>query len=301
MKRILFTTFVCSHLVVADYWDKSIRKSSAPYITGDSFRQQVAQHIYDEATTTLKPELVFYADIIFIKSEYLEQFFKQVHPKIVHPYIILTHNSDMGVPGKFMHYLDDEKILMWFGQNPTVNYHSKFRAIPIGIANQYVFPHGQIATFDKILKNLPALEKKYLLGINFRPSTAPHIRNEVYKYFSKIPYCKNIGVNNHEQYLIGMAQTKFIVSPPGNGLDCHRHWEAMMVHTYPIILSSCLDEILVDMPVLIVKSWQEITEPFLHEKYIELENKYKSFNLDKIYLSYWETMIKGYQETFRDR
>jgi len=86
-----------------------------------------------------------------------------------------------------------------------------------------------------------------------------------------------------------LSRYKFILSPRGAGLDCHRTWEAMYVGTIPIVLSSSIDSIYEGLPVLIIKSWDEITESFLERKYKELMDK--ECDVSKMFMEYWTSRI----------
>lgn len=82
---------------------------------------------------------------------------------------------------------------------------------------------------------------------------------------------------------------KFVLSPKGAGLDCHRTWEVLAMGSIPIVLSSSIDDVFKDLPVVIVNSWSEINEDFLHNKYDEImkkkeQNKYK---MEKLQVDYW--------------
>ena len=59
-----------------------------------------------------------------------------------------------------------------------------------------------------------------------------------------------------------MIKYRFIISPHGNGLDCHRTWEALALGCYPIIKSSPLDCMFEGLPVIIVNNWNEVTPDF---------------------------------------
>ena len=66
-----------------------------------------------------------------------------------------------------------------------------------------------------------------------------------------------------ETYLEQIGNAKFVLSPPGNGLDCHRTWEALMMGAVPIILSSALDPLFNNIPTIIIDDWSKLTENFL--------------------------------------
>ena len=51
----------------------------------------------------------------------------------------------------------------------------------------------------------------------------------------------------------------FVASPHGHGLDCHRTWESLVLHTIPIVRHSSLDALCDGLPVVIVNDWHDIT------------------------------------------
>ena len=62
----------------------------------------------------------------------------------------------------------------------------------------------------------------------------------------------------------------FVVSPHGNGLDCHRTWESLVLDNIVIVKRSPLDALYGGLPVVIVDQWEEITDANLrrwHEQY----------------------------------
>lgn len=283
-----YYSFIDKFISLERLLDKTSRPSSFPFISGDSFRY-IANHIYDETNQNLDPKKIKNSDIIFLKTDYLNSFFSAIHPKIEYNYILITHNSDYAAPGMYAKYLDDHKIICWFGMNPSCK-HEKFISIPIGIANRY-WPHGNIDLFYKALRyNLSNRhKKKVLLGLNFMPGTNLTIRKPIFDNFSNLPFCKNLCAWPTFSYLKKMSTAKFILSPEGNGLDCHRTWEALLLGCIPIIKTSNLSPMLKNLPVLIIKNWNKISEDFLNKKYKELLKK--RFNYNKLCFKYWEDLI----------
>jgi hypothetical protein len=51
----------------------------------------------------------------------------------------------------------------------------------------------------------------------------------------------------------------FVLSPHGWGLDCHRTWEALALGHIVLVPSSSLDELYSGLPVVPLRSWNEIT------------------------------------------
>lgn len=265
------------------------RRSSAPYITGDGFRNS-CDHIIDEENIPFSPESVKNGDKVFVKTDMIARFFQNDHPKIQAKYILVTHNSDHPIPGPFAHYLEDEKILGWFGQNAEEIIHPKLHPIPIGLENRYN-KNGNpdvVRQSTRIFKNS---EKKSLLYMNFAIQTSPTERTKVYRTFETKPYCKVAPSKPYIQYLQDLAETKFTLSPRGNGLDCHRTWESLYLGAIPIVRTSVSDSLYDGLPVLIIQSWDEVTEEFLEEKYQEIYNE--PHTLDRMYIDYWLQQIEA--------
>ena len=89
-----------------------------------------------------------------------------------------------------------------------------------------------------------------------------------------------------------MISCAFVLSPLGNGLDCHRTWEALVLGCIPIVKTSVLDPLYHDLPVLIVENWFDVTEELLKATLIFFRNK--PFNYKKLTLQYWVNVIKSY-------
>jgi hypothetical protein len=88
-----------------------------------------------------------------------------------------------------------------------------------------------------------------------------------------------------------MASCAFVLSPQGNGIDCHRTWEALCIGCIPIVKSSGINSLFEDMPVWIVNDWTDVTEENMG-KVLE-DFKTRSFNYDKLTLKYWQSKING--------
>ena len=50
--------------------------------------------------------------------------------------------------------------------------------------------------------------------------------------------------------MLEISKFKFVLSPPGAGIDCHRTWELLYLDCIPIVQSSTINELYDDLPVL---------------------------------------------------
>lgn len=290
MKKGMNSPLVFTCLVLALSWGLSAMNS--PYVSGDAFAQ-LASQVMDNIGTQwflthqvnqIDPERVQKGDVIFVRVELLDTFFTHYHPKIQQNYVLITHNSDYPAPGKFASMLNDPKIIAWFGQNPDGVRHPKFHPIPIGLAN-HRYKHGNTELVQRYQTLGKSSRRTMLLYLNFDKKTFSAERSLVYNMFARQKYCKKAGRRPYEQYLKDLTQAKFVMSPRGNGLDCHRTWEAILMGAIPIVKSSPLDPLLAGLPVLIVSDWRRINKKFLEHKYQEIKSR--SYDLRPLYIDYW--------------
>lgn len=253
-------------------------ESTFPYVSGNAFRA-LCHHIIDDTRIPFYPEHVRDGDLIFLKTKYLRRFIKYMHPQIKQRYFLLTHYGDEDIPGEYPNLLEDKKLIKWFGINVTFT-HPKLIPLPIG------FGSGKLQKLFDEIKAKP-FEKKRLLYLNFAP-THPE-REYVRKYFSSKPFCTIHDRLEYKEYLTELRNSQFTISPRGNGWDCHRIWESIFMGTIPILKTSPIDHLFVDLPVLIVENWTEVTEAFLEKKLSEIT--LKEYNLDKLYMNYWIQLI----------
>lgn len=80
-------------------------------------------------------------------------------------------------------------------------------------------------------------------------------------------------VDRLEEYLRDMLTYKFVLSPPGNGLDTHRTWEALLMGAIPVVESSPMDSLFEGLPVVILSSWQDMSSDMLERSYAEMRHK----------------------------
>ena len=238
-------------------YNKDIKRpSSYPHVTGDGLRQ-MADHLYDE-TKKLNIASLKYGESVFVKGDLLNDFLEKMHPLIKKQYVIIVHNSDCSAPRKYLKYVESETVLAWFVQNADIS-HTKIHPVPIGIANAH-WEHGTPSHFAHQLPFSPKLlssARDILLYIGALGATSPS-RKQINELF---PWAVIIGRRSHPQYLQDLSRSKFVLSPPGNGADCHRTWEAILMGAVPIVVRhDAFTSLYSNLPVLIVDNISSITK-----------------------------------------
>ena len=85
-----------------------------------------------------------------------------------------------------------------------------------------------------------------------------------------------------EDYCIHMSHHKYVICPPGNGIDTHRLWEALYMKCIPIVLKHRIYENY-DLPIIQVNKWEDINK--------EILNKELTQNEEQLYIDYWNNKI----------
>lgn len=85
---------------------------------------------------------------------------------------------------------------------------------------------------------------------------------------------------------------KFVVSPEGNGIDCHRHYEALIAGCIPIVERNALTEQkYIGCPILWTNDYSEITPEYLNAKYEEMKSQVYDFS--RLFLAYYPLEIQA--------
>lgn len=67
-------------------------------------------------------------------------------------------------------------------------------------------------------------------------------------------------------FLYNLSQSKFMICPIGNAIDCHRNWEVLYMRRVPVMKKHPYLEVLFkDYPVLFVNDYSEVTEELLKQ------------------------------------
>lgn len=175
--------------------------------------------------------------------------------------------------------------------------HPKVISLPVGF--RILRDMGLIL---KTLGNSTFLDRPQLLMINSnpRPWRRPLLDQVSKKFYGTVKntYHGYDGAKDRfRAYLNEMRRSKFILSPPGLGLDCYRHWEAIHMGTFPVIehlnRTDGWHRTLADLPVAWIDSYENLTPEFLEEEYVRLVAKAHSYNYKKLTRQYWIQLVKS--------
>lgn len=278
------------------------RPVSAPFLSGDTFRK-LCEHIVesDESFNKLKNSVssLHEKTIIFVQSNYLLKFQDEILPLIKTRFILISHNSDRNIDSRFLPIASSPFLQKWFAQNCTdeiLEASPKVVPLPIGLENQHFHNAGDVKSFKKLLRLIKygKISKKQKILVALNLSTNPDGRFECYRAFWKKPVTlEMMSFISSNSYRKIAAECMFIASPAGNGLDCHRTWEAMYLGAVPLVEDNKMNRAFSELglPMICVKDWNE----FAAKNEEELSEIYK-VTIEKsdnsaLWLDFWEEKI----------
>ena len=96
----------------------------------------------------------------------------------------------------------------------------------------------------------------------------------------------NLPFVRKQTYWKALLDHKFIISPEGNGIDCHRHYEALMAGCIPIVEDNPLiREKYAGCPVLYTNHYLDINDRYLQKKYEEMLDQ--TYDFSALFLSHY--------------
>lgn len=242
--------------------DLSIRKSSAPYLCSDTYYQICEFRIdsEDDLHNLIKMNGDF--DLIYIQGHLinkLQHSIKSIKPSSIRKLIIMESDNT-----QFAHELVPIlKIATFIYTNNLLGRADHIYPIPLGLERQCYRSAGVLADFKK---PFGADSAKRNIGFLVAWNDETNASREIYRQqFKESPNSLIIESRVSPQVIHKlMRRTLFVPSPAGNGLDCHRTWEALYLGAVPVILEKdfCGDQ---SWPVLVVPTWNDLIEKDLDE------------------------------------
>jgi hypothetical protein len=205
----------------------------------------------------------------------------------------------------FFKLINNPYLIRWCSQNNVIKNYPKILQIPLGL--DYHAVYNDPAKWKNIADgNSPVEQEKYLLDVINMSKPFYERNNKIYVNFDinadRFGQRKDC-LQKISPSLLAMYQQKlkrtqtwinttkyaFVLSPYGQGMDCHRTWEALILGSIPILKSKEFVNMFKDLPVLFVEDWSDINQQLLDETIEKFKNM--NFNYDKLTLKYWKQIV----------
>ena len=227
------------------------------------------------------PLSVARGEVVWVRLSWLASFVARALPHIHADFILATGDGDHSVPSGIAAVapaiLEHPRVLHWFTQNRCAA-DARISPLPIGIdfhtVNDRPFwgepvtsPIDQEQAMLAIARSLPPVERRVpRMYLDFITTSAYGDRVAILASLSRNPLAVvQPGRLPRNDLFRRRGEFAFVVSPHGNGLDCHRTWEALALGHIVLVPSSPLDPLYEGLAVVSVRDWTRITEDDLQE------------------------------------
>jgi len=209
-------------------------------------------------------------DVVFCKIDEVLGFFERL--RLTRKRIILVTGEGDLPSDAFRQEFLPANVVRWFATNVTAA-HPRATAIPLGLGS----PRSAVTLRASDILELRASEivRDRWLYVNFRPDTNPVVRQPVFEDFQNRsesgewitfqPPGERGGANT--EFLGELLRHRFVLCPPGNGVDTHRMWEALLAGAVPVVLRSQAMEPFSELPLLFVEDFRQTTKDFLEKAF----------------------------------
>jgi len=224
---------------------------------------------------------------VYVQKTCLDEFFQEVFPQIQTPFVLVTAVGIGNIDETYLPYLESNLVLHWFATLAGIN-HPKLTALPLGVPERV----ADESTFTIPTSSAPFFAPKpNSIFVNWR-NTHP-VRRQLTKYFKQLDGAFVCGIVPFQVYLNLIAESRFIISPPGIDPDCYRTWETLYLGSIPVVGSYETDQVYADLPVIIVPDLGQVTESSLEAALTQLEGQ--TFNWQKLNLAYWANQFSSFR------
>jgi hypothetical protein len=235
---------------------------SYPFLSGDSYFFSCEFYFRDGAIHKVSHERgrEQKSSSLFLSVARLTEFLKYLTNNPSHDFSsfsLVVHNGDAAVSDSTLNLLlgrfQNLYAVNLLNQSPVCI------PIPIGLENKNLFTNGVPGDFKKIISKglIPFLQRNTLLLQAFSLHTNRVERESCAKVAARLGARKLESVNPRE-YRQEIASSKFVLSPAGNGQDCHRTWESIYLGAIPVVRRAHWAFSNRELPVLIVDEWSDL-------------------------------------------
>jgi len=236
--------------------------------------------LYNRPIESIKEEDKSYVDFLLSKGTLLELLAEYPQMK----FIVFTNLEDTPTDEHIFDKIPSN-VLRISAVNAIVN-GGKVIPAPYGIQRKLYDNDKRDDVLQRIMNVWPD-HPENLLFVSYMQDSNPE-RNGIVDLFVDKDWAEvHTERKYYHEYLMSIGNSKFVVCPKGNAIDCHRNWEVVYMNRVPVIKRHPYHETLfksIDYPVLFVDDYSEITEELLIENN-NLWEKAWAYDLKKLILT----------------
>lgn len=230
--------------------------------------------------------------------------------RLKNPVVLVSQDGDCAVPEELNvetveAILGHPQVMAWYTQNWDGTYHPKLFPLPIGLDlhsrrsawNLCGWWGSQLLHLIAWLAR-PITERKgeLLLDAHFQVSAFDRgQRHQLRELMEGCADCHILeGRLTRPEVWREYSRHRFVLSPAGQGLDCHRTWEALLLGAIPIVLESSLNPLYESLPVVIVKDWSEVLDPEKRQGWLQKLRPDSSKVREALSVRHWVSKMRNH-------
>mgnify|MGYP007083423338 CR=1 FL=1 len=168
-----------------------------------------------------------------------------------------TPHSDYNVHQAYLDRAPWPKIEHWYARNLLVE-DLMVSPLPIGILVNRAKLQFMQETYGKG-------EKRMRLYANFEINSNHGERDVAHSFAKRFPGAKVLPGDRHyasfQEYILDVRDSRYVLCPPGSGLDTWRLWETLYMGSVPIVKRSPMTEYYADLyPMVLIDFWEELLD-----------------------------------------
>jgi len=256
-------------------------KSSYPLLSGDTFKYRCGVAIEGQIAGDYDfHSLQGFTGKIFVQAKPMSNATDilvnacKSGMRFLHSELVIHNGDVIPSPGEMLLLSQSFKnvhSVNWLGSPKIAS------PLPIGLENRDKRRNGVPVDYLKeIEKGLPEQNRRDIsLLVCFSLHTNIMERSTAIQFARDFPGVKIVtDPITPRQYRKLLLRSRFVLSPPGNGPDCHRTWEALYLGAIPVVLQKSWPFQDYDVPALVLQTWDQITE-IPHLPKIPVSNSWK--------------------------
>ncbi len=242
---------------------------------------------------------------ISVKTDKLGYFQTKVLPKIRIPFVLVSGDSDYSTL-RYKEILKSKHLIHWFAQNNVLS-DEKITSIPLGLdfhtlltehsfGEKRMGMREQESRLEKIRKS--ETKKRMKVFTNFHFNYTSERRRELHRLLRENPimHFQEKKMPRTEMWKF-QKEFAFNFSPIGNGLDCIRTWESLVLGQIPIVerTNTALDDMYAEFPIVVIDDVSAINERNMSKWYKKYSKMFNDELEEKLTNKYWIDLIKEKQ------
>jgi hypothetical protein len=239
-------------------------------------------------------------DVVFCKIDEVLRFFERL--RLTRKRIVLVTGEGDLPCDEFRQRFLPANVVHWFAMNVT-SAHPRVTAIPLGLG-----PQGDIVTAgnEEIAGALASgVVRDKWLYVNFRPDSNLGVRKSIFEHYQRLSLDGAPWITfqvpeprgSQGRFADELGRHRFVLCPPGNGVDTHRMWETLAAGGIPVVAKSIAMEPFRSLPILYVDDLCDVRLEFLEAEWARISGM--PADLAMLEADYWRTLILSAAERLR--